>query len=121
VSSYYLQQCDAAPRTQLGREQRSPRPPGWVLGRGKEWETEGERVGKKGEREKKANEKKVKGKRGEERRKGRREGREEGEKRERKEENGKGKGEILCSCDFSQGKTVKHVMFLQDDDLVRWP
>ena len=49
-------------------------------------------VGKKGEMEKKANEKKVKGKRGDERRRGRREGREEGEKRERKEEKWEGEG-----------------------------
>jgi len=61
-------------------------PPGWILGRGGEWEK-----GRKG----KGEGKEVKGKGGE---------KEEGDKRNGNGKKGKGKGGILCSCDFFQWK-----------------
>jgi len=36
------------PRTPLGSKQRSPRPPGWILGRKKKGKREGIRIGKMG-------------------------------------------------------------------------
>jgi len=89
--------CAADP---AGEGTALPRPPGWVLGRGKEWETGGERVGKKakGKKGKRKESKMEKG--GEEMRRGRREGRKEGEKRERKEEKWEGEGRNFVQLRF---------------------
>jgi len=104
-----LQQCDATPRTLLGELTALPRPLAWSFGRGK-----------KGERRRKIKGRERKGGKGKE---------SEREKEERKGEgdNGKGgrrkekrkkeekrrvkrKGGILCSCDFSLGKTLTAIL-----------
>jgi len=70
LCSYNLQQCDATPQTPLGEltALTQTRPPGWILGRGKEggkWRGKGKEraMGKEMERKGRGeNEKRTKGK-----------------------------------------------------------
>ena len=91
LCSYNLQHSDATPRTPMGELTALPRPPGWILGRGREKGNGWERK-RKGRGKKKGN-----GKGSEREKEGemrRRQTEREGRKRERKEK--KETGGILC-------------------------
>jgi len=106
LCSYNLQQGDATPRTPLGELAALPRPPGWILGRGKKGEKGGEkeRLGiRKGEGERKRKEKEVTGKRREEKKKGTKErtgGERKMERKEEKEKRGRERDEFCAVVIF---------------------